>query len=94
MYLYKTIQQIYQGETNPSERCRSSEQQYREDKEAQYTRYETFREKLDDDMRQEFDQFMDGEMELENERKLEVFVEGFRLGGRVLLEVCQEEKPV
>ncbi|MFR0077482.1 MAG: DUF6809 family protein [Blautia sp.] len=86
---------LYEGEISPAEQLSPKMREYREIRQRHYRHYEDFIEELralDPPLDMIFIQIMDEQLETVPCDFSQSFVEGFRLGARMMIEVYQEER--
>ena len=83
----KLLKDFYNGNIIPIEQCRVKMENNKE----QCKRYEDFIEKIGKEFEEEFNIVLDEQFNTINAEVEEAFCYGFRLGVKMMLEVCQSE---
>lgn len=78
--------ELFQGEITPLERYAATLKEYKEQWDNTLKSENSFVKKLDDPLRAEFEKLMDDHFDLIPLEMSDVFVEGFRIGARIMLE--------
>ena len=84
------LEQLYNGEILPVEQYTPKEQEYRKIHQAHYSHYEDFIEilgKLNPPLDKQFIQIMDEQLDEIPYEFSQTFIDGFRLGARIMAEV-------
>ncbi len=85
---------LYNGKIFPAEQYHPKSKEYRKIQKEQYRRYEDFIKalrKLNPPLDKRFIQIMDEQFDLMPFEFSEMFIDGFRLGARIMLEVFQDD---
>lgn len=92
--MYSVLEALYNGEIMPSERCRPSQEEYRhlarEHAQNQQRMLERVA-RLDPDLAEELTVFLDDYMPVLAMEEAAVFVDAFRLGARIMMEVLAKD---
>lgn len=86
------LEKLYHGELYPEEQHIPKIVAHRLLKEKHYQHYEGFIAKLDEPLKGEFIQIMDEHLDTIPFEVKEMFLDGLRLGARMILELLDEEK--
>lgn len=92
MQLKSILQKLYDGEIAPCEQIHLRSGAYRDMKSALYQRHKDFAEKLEaisPELKKEFIEIQEEQMNPFSLELSENFIEGFRLGARLMAEVYQ-----
>lgn len=92
MFVQKIIEQLYKGELYPSEQLDIKSKEYKEARKAAYQAHEEFEGKLCQEMKDELDEFLAKHMESSCYEDTQTFVNGFKLGARLMAEIFWEDK--
>lgn len=91
----KTIlRQLYDGELFPAEQFHPKTKEYKQLWEKNFTHYEDFTaklKKLNPDLSREFEKIMDEQLAAIPLDFYEMFVDGFRLGARMAIEIYEND---
>lgn len=90
--MQKLLDQLFNGEIYPSERIVVSTPEYKDAQRAAIQAHEDFEEKLCDTMRKELDEVYSKDSSVRSFYDEKYFVEGFRLGARLMLEILEVGK--
>lgn len=90
--MQKILEQLYDGEIYPNEQPNIRVKGYKEIKDAAFQAYEAFEDKLCKPMKDELDEFMGKHMEMSCIEDKQSFIDGFKLGARLMIEIMTEEK--
>lgn len=90
--MQKIIEKIYRGEIYPAEQIDPMLQNFREKWEKSKSNAEAFSERLSDEFRPLFEAVMADKLEIATLEQTQAFVDGFKLGAKLLVEVIFEEK--
>lgn len=90
--MQKIIEQLYKGELYPSEQLDIKSEEYKEARKAAYQAYEEFEGKLCQTMKGELDELWGKHMESSYYEDTRTFVNGFKLGARMMAEIFWEDK--
>lgn len=78
--------ELFQGEIAPLDRYKVLLKEYKEQWENTMKSENSFVKKLDEPLREEFEQLMDDHFDLISLEMSDVFAEGFRIGARMMVE--------
>ncbi|MBS5065750.1 MAG: hypothetical protein KHZ58_18510 [Hungatella hathewayi] len=84
------LQQLYEGELHPSEQYCPQIEEYKIIRQKQYQHYEDFIHTLnsfDTSLQSQFVRIMDEQLETVPYEFSQMFIEGFRLGARMMIEI-------
>lgn len=90
----KILQQLYNGEIYPAEQFRPMLDEYKELREKQYQNYEDFTkelEQLQPPLHKRFIKIMDEQLDTVPLELSQMFIDGFRLGAKMMIEVFEDE---
>ena len=87
----KILQALYGGEIYPAEQFRPMLEQYIALRKKQYQNYEDFIKRLGSPLDEEFIRIMDGQLDAVPLELSEMFIDGFRLGARMMIEVFEDK---
>lgn len=87
----KLLKDFYNGNLIPIEQCRSGIKKKKQLYKEQYKRYENFIEKIGREFEEEFNVILDEQFDTINSEVEEAFCYGFRIGVKMMLEICQSE---
>lgn len=90
--MQETIEKLYKGELYPAEQLEIHAKDYHEAKKVAYMAHEEFENKLCQAMKDELDEFMYKHMEAACFEDTQTFVNGFKLGARMMAEIFWEDK--
>lgn len=79
--------QLYSGEINPSQHYIPTSQQYKSISSESFQYYEDFLSHLDSPLKEQFLAFMDKHLGTTPYESSEMFIQGFRLGVKMMIEV-------
>lgn len=88
------LEQLYNGEIYPAEQYVPKGEEYRKRRQKNYSNYNDFIEllsKLDPPLDERFIKIMDEQIDLVPCEFSEIFIDGFRLGVKIMTEVFQYE---
>lgn len=86
----KILQQMYRGDLCPAENTIRGNREYDALSKQSLEDFNRFTDKLDRDMKEEFDALMEHYLELTFIEKTQSFSDGFRIGAGVMCEVFYE----
>ncbi len=89
----KVLRALYDGKICPAEQYYPTFEQTKEIRQRQLLHYHSFKQKLnelDADLTKQFEQIMDEQLDTVPFEYSEMFIDGFRLGARVMMEVFTE----
>lgn len=87
----KILQALYSGEIYPVEQYRPMIEEYIALRKNHYKSYEDFIKKLGIPLDKEFIQIMDEQLDAVPLELSEMFIDGFRLGARMMIEVFEDK---
>ncbi|MGI5984664.1 MAG: hypothetical protein GXY01_02140 [Clostridiales bacterium] len=90
--MQKILEQIYNGELCPSERSEVCVEKFRTAKKAAVQAHDEFERKLTPEMKAELDSFLSSESDVTAYHIEQAFVDGFRLGAKLILEILEVGK--
>lgn len=88
------LQQLYDGELYPAEQLCSQLEEYREKRGQYSSNYENFLQKLSSmnpQLGEQFSQIIEEQMELIPYEGSELFINGFRMGAKMMLEILWQK---
>jgi len=85
----KILEQLYKGEIYPYSTFQTTIEEFKENRDKAFTSYSSFLEKLPDGLKDEFIQLIDTHLDLLPYELEQNFIEGFRIGARMMTEVFQ-----
>lgn len=86
------LQQLYDGEIVPYEQYQPQNKEYKQMEEKHFRHYEEFAKQLDEPLREQFVKLMDEQGETTPYRDSEMFIQGFKLGARMMLEILSNRE--
>lgn len=90
--MQQLLEQLYNGEIYPNEQHKIRVNGYKEAKNVAFEAHEAFEEKLCQPMKEELDDFIGKQMEVSCLEDTQAFIDGFRLGAKLILEIVMEDK--
>ena len=90
------LKQLYDGDIFPAEQFYPKEEEYKALRKKHFTHYDDFRKKveaLSPELSQEFVQIMDEQLDTVPLEFSEMFIDGFRLGARMVIEIYGNDIP-
>ena len=90
----KILQQLYNGEISPVEQYRPLMKEYQELRKKQYTHYVDFEkelERLQPPLHERFIKIMDEQLTTVPLELSQMFIDGFRLGAKMMIEVFEDK---
>lgn len=90
--MQRILEQLFNGEIYPSERIVVSTPEYKEAQRVAIQAHDAFEKKLCDAMRKELDEVYSKDSTVRSFYDEQYFVEGFRLGARLMLEILEVGK--
>lgn len=84
------LEKLYNGELHPGEGIRSVFEHYQSKREEAFESYESLMEKLPESLKEEFNEVMNRHVELIPLDYTQTFIDGFRLGALIMIEVYQK----
>lgn len=88
----KILQDLYNGEIYPADQYRPKIKEYQSLWKDQYQHYEDFIKKLGSPLDQEFIHIMDEQLDTLPMEFSEMFIDGFRLGAKMMIEIFEDNK--
>lgn len=85
------LMQLYLGKICPVNQYTPILEEYKELRKKQFAHYESFVKKLESPLDEEFLRIMDEQMDTLPYEFSEMFIEGFRLGARMMLEILEDK---
>ena len=85
--MQKILEQLYTGNLYPYSKFRTTIEQFRESRDKAYQLYTSFSEKLPEELREEFNELIDSQLDLLPFELEQNFIEGFCIGTRMMAEV-------
>lgn len=90
--MQELLEQLYNGEIYPNEQNKVRVNGYKEAKATAFEAHEAFEEKLCQPMKEELDDFMVKHLEVSCLKDTQAFIDGFKLGAKLMLEIVLEDK--
>ena len=87
----KILQALYDGKIYPAEQYRPIIEEYTTLRKKHYQNYGYFIKKLGSPLDKEFIQIMDEQLDAVPFELSEMFIDGFRLGARMIIEVIEDK---
>lgn len=90
----KILQQLYNGEIYPAEQFLPLMEEYKELRKKQYTHYADFTkelEQLQPPLYERFIKIMDEQLDTVPLEMSQMFIDGFRLGAKMMIEVFEDK---
>jgi len=87
----KILQALYDGEIYPAEQYRPMIEEYTVLRKKQYQKYEDFIKKIGSPLDEEFIKIMDEQLDAIPFELSEMFIDGFRLGARMMIEIFEDK---
>lgn len=90
----QVLQALYNGDISPLDQYRPRTEEYNELRRKYWRQNDQFMQalsQLDEGLAQEFDQLLDKQFEVVPLEMSEMFIDGFRLGARLMLEVFDDK---
>ena len=87
----KILQDLYNGEIYPAEQYLPKIEEYSALRKKHYEHYEDFIQKLGSPLDKEFIQIMDEQLDTLPIEFSEMFIDGFRLGAKMIIEVFESK---
>lgn len=87
----KILQALYDGEIYPAEQYRPMLEQYIAPRKKHHQNYEDFVKKLGSPLDDEFIRIMDEQIDAVPLELSEMFIDGFRLGARMMIEIFEDK---
>ncbi|MGL6200456.1 MAG: DUF6809 family protein [Lachnospiraceae bacterium] len=85
----KILEQLYKGELYPYSTFQTTIEDFKENRDKAFASYSSFLEKLPDNFKEEFVQLIDTHLDLLPYELEQNFIDGFRIGARMMTEVFQ-----
>lgn len=89
----KTLQDLYYGKLNPAEQFQPLIDEFYTLQQKFYRDYDDFIKKLDSPLDQEFKRIMDEQLNLLPLNLTQSFIDGFRLGAKIVIEIYDDKRP-
>lgn len=86
------IKGLYNGDLCLSERTAACVSEFRTARDIAVHAHDTFEDKLCQPMKQEFDEYLSKESDVESYHTEQAFVEGFKVGAHMMLEILEVGK--
>lgn len=83
---------LYYGEISPAEQYHSTKEEYLRRSQESIARYKSFTKSLQPYQLKMFNQIIDDQYDLLPMEHADFFVQGFRLGAKMIMEIYNEEK--
>ncbi|MEG0272742.1 MAG: hypothetical protein RR514_03580 [Christensenella sp.] len=90
--MQRTLEQLYNGEIYPNEQLKVHAKGYQEARKTAFEAYEALENKLCQTMREELDAFLAKDSEASALEETQVFINGFQLGAKLMLEILEEDR--
>lgn len=87
----KILRALYSGKIFPQEQYRPIIEEYKSLRKRQYEHYKDFINKIGSPLDKEFEHIMDEQIDLLPLEFSQMFIDGFRLGARMMLEVLEDK---
>ncbi len=87
----KILQALYSGEIAPAEQYLPMIEEYKALRKKQYEHYEDFIKKIGSPLDREFKRIMDEQLDTLPLELSQTFIDGFRLGARIMIEVFEDK---
>lgn len=87
----KILQALYNGELYPAEQYLPMIEEYKALRKKQYENYEDFIKKIGSPLDKEFKRILDEQLDTFPLQLSEMFIDGFRLGARIMIEVFEDK---
>lgn len=84
------LEQLYQGECYPYSAFKTTIERFKEDRNQAFQSYSTFLEKLPEHLKDEFIHLIDQHLDLLPLDLEQNFIDGFRMGTRMMIEVFSD----
>lgn len=82
---------FYRGELEPVEKYRPVIEEHLELRKKQIRHYDSFKDKLDPDLAEEFMEIMDEQLEEAPLENAQAYIDGFRMGARMMMEILDQK---
>lgn len=89
--MQKIIEQLYDGESFLNERLNVKIAGYKEAKDIAFEAHEVFEDKLNQAMKIELDEFLSKQADVTSFEQTQTFIDGFKLGARIMSEILGED---
>ena len=86
----KILEDLYEGRVYPSEQYQPITEHYKHLRKEQQKHYDDFKKKIDSSLIEEFDDIIDEQCNAIPIELSEMFIYGFRLGAKMMMEILQE----
>lgn len=83
----KILEQLYRGELYPYLKFQTTIERFKKNRDKAFKSYSMFIEKLPKELRDEFDELMDSYLDLLPLELEQTFIDGFRIGSRMMTEI-------
>lgn len=83
----KVLEQLYNGELYPYSKYQTTIEQFKKNKDVAFKSYSVFIKKLPGELKDEFDELIDSYIDLLPLELEQNFINGFRIGARIMVEV-------
>lgn len=87
----RILQALYDGKIYPAEQFRPMIEEFKILQEKKREHYENFIKKLSSPLDEEFDNIMDEQLDTLPLELREMFIDGFRLGARMMVEIFEDK---
>lgn len=87
----KILQDLYNGEIYPAEQYLPLMEEYKILQKKRYEHYEDFIKKIGSPLDKEFERIMDEQFDTLPLELSEMFIDGFRLGARMMIEIFEDK---
>lgn len=86
------LEQLFNGDIYPSEQIKIKLAGYQEARKVAIQAHDAFEEKLSQQMKQELDEWFSKEADVSGYYSTQTFMDGFKLGARLMLEIMEVGK--
>ena len=86
----KILEDLYEGRVYPSEQYKPITKYYKHLRKEQQKHYDDFKSKLDDTLAKEFENILDEKCNAISIELSEMFIYGFKIGAKMMMEILQE----
>lgn len=83
----KILEQLYNGELYPYSNFQTTIEQFKINRDKAFKSYSVFIDKLPEELKSEFNELIDSHLDLLPLELEQNFIEGFRIGARIIAEV-------
>lgn len=87
----KILQKLYNGNVYPADQYSPLLEEYRAMWKKQYEHYEDFIKKIGSPLDKEFERIMDEQIETLPLEFSQIFIDGFRLGAKMVIEIYEDQ---